>query len=96
MCYSMLVKDIGLAVNTGKTKYMEIERHRGMIANAHIKIGNNSYEKVKTFKYLGSLLTNQNSIQEEIHVIIQSKHSCLLDFSLRIWKLKLPVVLFSV
>ena len=57
-------KDIGLAVNTGKTKYKEIRRHRGMIANAHIKIGSNSYEKVKTFKYLGSLLTNQNSIQE--------------------------------
>ena len=50
-------KDIGLAVNTGKTKYMEIGRHRGMIANAHIKIDSNSYEKVKTFKYLGSLLT---------------------------------------
>ena len=38
-------KDIGLAVNIGKTKYMEIGRHRGMIANAHIKIGSNSYEK---------------------------------------------------
>ena len=59
-------KDIGLAVNTGKTKYMEIGRHRGIIANAHTEIGSNSYEKVKTFKYLGSLLTNQNSIQEEI------------------------------
>ena len=57
---------IGLAVNTGKTKYMEMGRHRGMIANAHIKIGSNSYEHLKTFKYLGSLLTNQNSIQEEI------------------------------
>ena len=40
-------KDNGLAVNTGKTKYMEIERHRGIIANEHIKISNNSYEKVK-------------------------------------------------
>jgi len=37
-------KDIGLAVNTGKTKYMQIGRHRGMTANAHVK-------KVKTFKY---------------------------------------------
>ena len=55
-------KDIGLAVNIEKTKYMEIGRHRGIIANAHIKIGGNSYEKVKTFKYLGSLLTNQNYI----------------------------------
>ena len=37
-----------------------------LYANAHINVGSNSYEKVKTFKYLGSLLTNQNSIQEEI------------------------------
>ena len=27
-------KDIGLTVNTGKIKYVEIGRHRGMIANA--------------------------------------------------------------
>ena len=47
-------------------KYMEIGRHRGVIANEHIKICSNSYEKVKTFKYLDSLLTNQNSIQKEI------------------------------
>ena len=31
-----------------------------MIATEHIKIGSNYYEKVKAFKYLGSLLTNQN------------------------------------
>ena len=59
-------KDIGVAVNTGKNKYMEIERHRGMIVNEHIKIGSNSYKKVETFKHLGSLLKNQSSIQEEI------------------------------
>ena len=86
----MLVRIFGLAVNIRKTKYMEIRR-RGIIENVHIKISSNSYEKVKTYKYLNSLLTNQNSIQEEIkfrlkaqeiHVIIQSKHSCLLDFFL--------------
>ena len=59
-------KDIGLAVSTGKTKYMEIGRNRGVIANEHIKVGSNSYEKVKTFKYLVYSLTIQNSIQEEI------------------------------
>ena len=46
--------DIGLAENTGKTKYMKIGCNRGMIANAYINIGSNSYEKVKTFKLLGS------------------------------------------
>ena len=50
-------KDIGLAVNTGKTKYMEIGRHRGMMANAHMAVGSNPYEKMKTFKNLGPLLT---------------------------------------
>ena len=42
-------KGIGLAVNTGKTKYMEIGRHRGMIANKHIRISTNYHEKVKSF-----------------------------------------------
>ena len=36
-------KDIGLAVNTGKTKYMEIGRHQGMIANELIKTFNNIF-----------------------------------------------------
>ena len=60
----------------GKTKYMEIGRCRGIIANAHIKIGSNSYEKVQTFKYLGSLLTNQNFIQEEIKCRLKEGNSC--------------------
>ena len=59
-------KDIGLAVNTGKTKYMKTGRHRGIMENEHIMVGTDSYEKVKTFKYLGSVETIQNSIHEEI------------------------------
>ena len=46
------------------------------IANAHIKIGSNSYEKVETFKYLGSLLTNQNSVQEEMKCRLKAGNSC--------------------
>ena len=41
---------MGLAVNIGKTKYMEVQHHRGMIINEHIMVSNNSYEKVKTYK----------------------------------------------
>ena len=69
-------KDIGLAVNKGKTKYMEIGRHRGMIANAQIKIRSNSYEKVKTFKYLGSSSIDQNYIQDEIKCRLKAGISC--------------------
>ena len=32
----------------------------------HIRKDSNSHEKVKTVKYLGSLVTNQNYFQEEI------------------------------
>ena len=45
-------------------KWKEVGRHRGMLANELIRIRTSLYEKVKTFKYLGSLLTNQNYIQE--------------------------------
>ena len=38
--------------------------------------GSNSYEKVETFKYLGSLLTYQNSIQEEIKCRLKAGNSC--------------------
>jgi hypothetical protein len=31
-------KEIGLAVNKGETKYMEIGHHRGMIANEQLVV----------------------------------------------------------
>ena len=37
-----------------------------MIACDHIRIGSNSYDKVKILKFLDSLVANQNSFQEEI------------------------------
>ena len=68
---------------------MEIGR-RGIMANEHMTVGSNSYEKVKIFKYFGSLLISQNSIHEEVkcrlkagnECIMESKHFYLLDFSL--------------
>jgi len=37
--YHQYCKGIVLAVKARKTKYMEVERHRGMMANKHIRIG---------------------------------------------------------
>ena len=77
--------------------YMEIGRHRGITANAHIKIGSNAYEKVKTFKYLGSLLTNQNYVQEEIKCTLKAGNSCyysvqtLLSYRLLSKNLKIKI-----
>jgi len=40
--------------------------------NHSIKIDNSSFERVEQFKYLGTTLTNRNSIQEEIKSRLQS------------------------
>ena len=45
---------------------MEVGRPRGMMANEHIVLDSNAYEKVEILKCSGFLLTNQNSIHEEI------------------------------
>ena len=39
-------------------------------------IGSNSYEKVKTFKYLDSLVTNKNFVQEELKCRLKTGNSC--------------------
>ena len=43
-------KDIDLAVNTRKTKYTEVGRHRGIMSIKLITESSDSYEKVKTSK----------------------------------------------
>ena len=55
---------------------MEVEHRRGIMASEHIAISSNSYEKVKTFNYLGSPLTNQNSIHVEIKCRLKAGNSC--------------------
>jgi hypothetical protein len=47
-----------------------------MISNEHIRIGSNSYEKLKSINYLGSLVTNQNYIQNEIKCRLKEGNSC--------------------
>jgi hypothetical protein len=59
-------KEIGLEVNAEKTKYMVKYRDQNRGQNGYIQIGNKSFETVEQFKYLGTTLTNQNSIHEEI------------------------------
>ena len=71
----VLSKDIISAVNTGKTKYMKVGCHRNMLTNKHITVHSNTYEKVKNFKYLGSLLTNQKYIHEKIKCILKAGNS---------------------
>jgi len=41
-----------------------------------MKIDNSAFERVDEFKYLGTTLTNQNSIQEEIKSRLKSGNAC--------------------
>jgi hypothetical protein len=58
--------EVGLEVSVEKTKYMLVTRDQNAGQILDIKIGNRSFENVSQFKYLGTTVTNQNLIQEEI------------------------------
>jgi len=53
---------------------MLIDQNAGRSHN--IKIDNSSFGNVEEFKYLGTTLTNQNSIQEEIKTWVKSRKPC--------------------
>jgi hypothetical protein len=69
-------KEVGIEINVDKTKYMLRSRHQSVGQNREIKIANRSFENMSQFKYLGTTVTNQNLIQEEI--IIRFRAFCLL------------------
>jgi hypothetical protein len=45
---------------------MVMSRERNAGRDDSVKVNNSSIERVEEFKYLGTTLTDQNSIQEEI------------------------------
>jgi hypothetical protein len=55
---------------------MLVSRDQNTDQNRDIKIGNRSFEKVSQTKYLGTTLTNQNLIQEEIKRRLNSGNAC--------------------
>jgi hypothetical protein len=59
-------KEVGLEVNTEKTKYMLLSCRQNAGQNQDIKIDNGSFENVAQIRYLGTTVTNQNLIQQEI------------------------------
>jgi hypothetical protein len=69
-------KEIGVEVNADKSKYMVTSRGRNAGRSHSMKTDNRSIEKVKGFKYLGTTLTDQNSIQEEIKSRLKSGNAC--------------------
>jgi hypothetical protein len=69
-------KEVGLEINIEKTKYMLLSRQQNVGQNRVMKIANRSFENVSQFKYLGTTVTNQNLIQEEIKRRLNSGNAC--------------------
>ena len=69
-------KQIGLEVYADKTKYMIMCRDQNAGRNHSMNTGNSSIERVEEFKYLGTTLINQNSIQEEIKSRLKLGNAC--------------------
>jgi len=69
-------REIGLEVNADKTKYMVMTRDQNAGRIHNVKIDNSTFERVEEFKYLGTTLTNQNSIPEEIKSRLRSGIAC--------------------
>ena len=67
-----------------------------------MKIDNSSIERVEEFKYLGTTLTNKNSIQEEIKSRLKLGNACyyavqnLFSSSLLSKKLKIKIYIYIV
>jgi len=69
-------REIGLEVSADKTKYMVMYRDQNAGRIQSVRIDNSTFERVEGFKYLGTTLTNQNSIEEEIKSRLRSGNAC--------------------
>ena len=69
-------KETGLEENADRNKYMVMSQDQIAGWRHNMKTVNNSFERVEEFKYFGTTLTNQNSIQEEIRSRMRSGNAC--------------------
>jgi hypothetical protein len=67
---------------------MVMSRDQNARRSHNIKTENSCFERVEEFRYLGTTLTNQNFIQEEIKSLLKSGNACyhLVQFTVQKFK----------
>ena len=73
-------KDIGLEVNSDKTKCMITSRQQTIVQNQNIVTENLSFGKVEKLKYLRVTVKNTNDIREEMKRRINLRNACYYSF----------------
>ena len=58
-----------------KVNLYQVNLHLNLLSHT-MKVDNSSIERMEEFKYLGTTLTNQNSIQEEIKSRLKLGNAC--------------------
>jgi len=69
-------REIGLEVSANKTKYMVMSLDQNARRIHSVRIDNSTFERVEEFKYLGTTLTNHNSIADDIKSRLRSGSAC--------------------
>jgi hypothetical protein len=69
-------KEVCLGVDPEKITYMLMSRSQKIGQKLSIKIANRSSEDVAEFRYLGTTLTDQNCMHEEIKSRLNSGNAC--------------------
>jgi hypothetical protein len=91
------INEIGLEVNANKTEYMVMSGDQNAGRSYGVKVDNSPFERVEVFKYLGTTLRDQHSIQEAINSRLKLGNAChhsvqnLLSSSLLSKNLKMKV-----
>jgi predicted transcriptional regulator len=65
-------REIRLEISADRTKYMVMSRDQNAERIHSVRLDSSTFERVEEFKYLGTTLTNQNSIAEEIKSRLRS------------------------
>ena len=105
----MASEETGLEVDADKTKDMVMSRDQNAGQSRNMKADNSSFQRVGEFKYLGTTLTNQNCVQEEIESRLKPENACChsvqnglssslisKNFKIKIYRyIILPVVLYG-
>jgi hypothetical protein len=81
-------EEVGLKSNEEKTVYMVVSRRNGnLVQEEFIKVEEYKFRRVDQFKYLGSIITQDNDIKTKISMRLQSANKCFFGLT-KIFRLR--------